>query len=64
MTISGPFIREFAERLQDVSLPDERASELAIEVARLNEAVRLAKLPLDFDAEPAAFFAALRKETP
>jgi hypothetical protein len=59
VAISPQFIQDSTEVLQRVSLVKERAAELAIEVERLNDAVRQASLALDFDAEPAAFFAVL-----
>jgi len=64
MTISGPFVKDAAKLYQDVDLSDARASELALEVERLNAAVRAAADALDFNAEPSAFFAVLAKRAP
>jgi hypothetical protein len=61
MPISSRFVKDAAKLLQDVDLTDARAGELALEVERLNTSVRTAAASLDFDAEPAAFFAVLAK---
>ena len=59
MPVSSRFIAEAAKVFQDVDFSQARAGELALEVERLNTAVRTAAGSLDFDAEPAAFFAVL-----
>jgi len=59
MPVSSRFIAEAAKVFQDVDFSQARAGELALEVERLNAAVRTAAGSLDFDAEPAAFFAVL-----
>lgn len=64
MPISSRFVKDAAKLFQDVDLTEARAGELAIEVARLNTSVRDAAGSLDFDAEPAAFFAVLGKRAP
>jgi hypothetical protein len=63
MPISSRFIADAAKSFQDVDFSDARAGELALEVERLNAAVRTAAASLDFDAEPAAFFAVLARRT-
>jgi hypothetical protein len=59
MPVSSRFIADAAKVFQDVDFSQARAGELALEVERLNAAVRTAAGSLDFDAEPAAFFAVL-----
>jgi hypothetical protein len=61
MPVSGSFIKDAARLFQDVDFSDARAGELALEVERLNTAVRAAAASLDFDAEPSAFFAVLAR---
>jgi len=62
MPVSSRFIKDAAKVFQDVDFPDARAGELALEVERLNTAVRAAAASsLDFDAEPSAFFAILAR---
>ena len=63
MPISSRFVADAAKLLQDVDLSESRADELALEVEHLNTAVRTAAQSLDFDAEPAAFFAVLARRT-
>jgi hypothetical protein len=63
MPISSRFVVDTAKAFQDVDFSDARAGELALEVERLNTAVRTAAQSLDFDAEPAAFFAVLAGRT-
>jgi len=64
MPISSRFVKDAAKIFQDTDLSDARAGELALEVERLNTAVRTAAGALDFDAEPSAFFAVLAKRAP
>jgi len=64
MPVSSRLIKDAAQVLQDVDLPEARAAELVIEVERLNTAVRTAAEMLDFDAEPSAFFAVLARRAP
>jgi hypothetical protein len=64
MPISSRFIQDAAKLYQDVDFTDARAAELALEVERLNAAVRAAASALDFDAEPSAFFAVLAGRAP
>ena len=59
--MSSRFVKDAAKLFQDVDLTDARAGELALEVDRLNTSVRTAAGSLDFNAEPAAFFAVLAK---
>ncbi|HEV2957255.1 MAG TPA: hypothetical protein VGX95_14145 [Xanthobacteraceae bacterium] len=61
MPISSRFVKDAAKVFQDVDFSDARAGELALEVERLNTAVRTAAASLDFDAEPSAFFAVLAR---
>jgi hypothetical protein len=61
MPVSSRFVKDAAKLFQDVDFSDARAGELALEVDRLNTAVRKAAGSLDFDAEPAAFFAVLAR---
>ena len=61
MPISSRFVKDAAKVFQDVDFSDARAGELALEVERLNAAVRTAAASLDFDAEPSAFFAVLAR---
>jgi hypothetical protein len=62
MPVSSRFVKDAAKVFQDVDLSDARAGELALEVERLNTAVRAAAASsLDFDAEPSAFFAVLAR---
>ena len=61
MPISSRFVKDAAKLFQDVDFSDARAGELALEVERLNTAVRMAAGSLDFDAEPSAFFAVLTR---
>jgi hypothetical protein len=63
MPISSRFVADAAKVFQDVNFSEARAGELALEVERLNAAVRTAAASLDFDAEPAAFFAVLAGRT-
>ena len=63
MSVSSRFVADAAKVFQDVDFSEARASELALEVERLNTAVRTAAQSLDFDAEPAAFFAVLAGRT-
>ena len=63
MPISSRFVADTAKLFQDVDFSDARANEIALEVERLNTAVRTAAESLDFDAEPAAFFAVLAGRT-
>jgi hypothetical protein len=61
MPVSSRFVADAAKNFQDVDFSAARAGELALEVERLNTAVRTAAQSLDFDAEPAAFFAVLAR---
>ena len=61
MPVSSRFVADAAKAFQDVDFSEARARELALEVERLNAAVRTAAQSLDFDAEPAAFFAVLAR---
>jgi len=61
MPISSRFVADAAKLFQDVDFADARAGELALEIERLNAAVRTAAGSLDFDAEPSAFFAVLAR---
>jgi len=61
MPVSSRFVKDAAKLFQDVDFSDARAGELALEVERLNAAVRAAAGSLDFDAEPSAFFAELAR---
>jgi hypothetical protein len=61
MPISSRFVKDAAKVFQDIDFADARAGELALEVERLNTAVRTAAGRLDFDAEPSAFFAVLAR---
>lgn len=61
MPVSSRFVKDAAKIFQDVDFSDARAGELALEVERLNTAVRTAAGRLDFDAEPSAFFAVLAR---
>lgn len=63
MPVSSRFIADAAKLFQDVDFSDARAGEIALEVERLNTAVRTAASALDFDTEPAAFFAVLARRT-
>ena len=58
--VSSELIRRQASELQRVSVSDERASELAVELESLNSAVFEAALDLEFDDEPAGFARLLR----
>ena len=61
MPVSSRFVADAAKLFQDVDFSEARAGELALEVERLNTAVRTAAHSLDFDAEPANFFAVLAR---
>jgi hypothetical protein len=61
MPVSSRFVKDAAKVFQDVDFSDARAGELALEVERLNSAVRTAAASLVFDAEPSAFFAVLTR---
>jgi len=61
MSVSSRFVKDAAKVFQNVDFSDARAGELALEVERLNAAVRTAAGSLDFDAEPRAFFAVLAR---
>jgi hypothetical protein len=61
MPITSRLVKEAAKVFQDVDFSDARAGELALEVERINTAVRTAAGSLDFDAEPSAFFAELAR---
>ena len=61
MPVTSRFVKDAAKVLQDVDFSDARAGELALEVERINTAVRAAAASLDFDAEPSAFFAVLAR---
>ena len=61
MPLSSRFVKDAAKLLQDVDFSDARAGELALEIERLNTAVRTAAGRPDFDAEPSAFFAVLAR---
>jgi hypothetical protein len=61
MPVSSRFVKDAAKAFQDVDFSEARAGELALEVERLNAAVRTAAGSLDFDAEPSAFFAVLAR---
>jgi len=61
MPFSPRFVKDTAKAFQDVDFSEARAGELALEVERLNTAVRTAAGSLDFDAEPSAFFAVLAR---
>jgi hypothetical protein len=61
MPVSSRFVKDAAKLFQDVDFSDASAGELALEVERLNTAVRTAAGSLDFDAEPSAFFAVLTR---
>ena len=64
MPLSSGFVKDAAKLFQDADFSDARAGELALEVERLNTAVRTAAAAsLDFDAEPSAFFAVLARRT-
>jgi hypothetical protein len=63
MPVSSSFLKDAAKLFQDVDFSDARAGELALEVERLNTAVRAAASSLDFDAEPSAFFAILARKS-
>ena len=64
MTVTPALVENTAKLLQDIDLKPARAAELAIEVTRLNETVQASSGSLDFDAEPASFFAVLAKRAP
>ena len=61
MPISSRLVKDAAKDFQDVDFSEARAGELALEVERINTAVRTAAGSLDFDAEPSAFFAVLAR---
>jgi hypothetical protein len=61
MPVSSRFVKDAAKAFQDVDFSEARAGEVALEVERLNIAVRTAAGSLDFDAEPSAFFAVLAR---
>jgi hypothetical protein len=61
MPVSSRFVKDAAKLFQDVDFSEARAGELALEVERLNTAVRTAAGALDFDAEPSAVFAVLAR---
>jgi hypothetical protein len=64
MPLSSRFVKDVSKVFQDVDFSDARSGELALEVERLNTAVRAAAASsLDFDAEPSAFFAVLAGRT-
>ncbi|WP_255467912.1 hypothetical protein [Reyranella sp. CPCC 100927] len=54
-------IADIASDLQGIRLPPARATDLAAEVSRLNDAVRAATGQLSFDDDPAAYAALLAK---
>ena len=61
MPVSSRLVKDAAKLFQDVDFSEARAGELALEVERLNSAVRTAAGSLDFDAEASAFFAVLAR---
>ena len=61
MSVSSRFVKDTAKVFQDVDFSEARSGELALEVGRLNTAVRASAESLDFDAEPSAFFAVLAR---
>ena len=63
MPVSSRFVADAAKLFQDVDFSEARAGELALEVERLNTAVRSGAHSLVFDGEPAAFFAILARRT-
>jgi hypothetical protein len=64
MTVPPTLVADIAKHLQDVDLGSARTAELAIEVTRLNETVQASSSSLDFDGEPASFFAVLARRSP
>jgi hypothetical protein len=48
-------LKQWMMLVQEMALPEPRAAELAVEVERLNNAVRQGSKRLDFDTEPSSF---------
>lgn len=61
MDVSHDLIRQIATQLQNLPVDSARATELAIEVARLNSAILGAGSRICFTDEPAAFCALLER---
>lgn len=58
-TITGQLLLSQAGQLHGMPLSEARAGELALEVQKLNDAVRDAEHRLDFNDDPARFAATL-----
>lgn len=61
MSARTPPIEAMARALQDLTVTEARATELAIEIERLNGAVRAAARGLTFADEPAGHAAVLER---
>ena len=59
--ISATLIKLQAEQLQDIALSAERCEELTSEVGHLNGHVAKSAHDLDFDHEPLAYTATMRR---
>jgi hypothetical protein len=55
MPLSPNTLKQWMMLVQEMDLAEPRAAELAVEVERLNNAVRKASKLLDFDIEPSSF---------
>lgn len=54
-TIDAETVRRLASDLRDLEITDERAAQLATEVARVNEAARAEGAKNDFNDEPSRY---------
>jgi archaellum component FlaC len=59
--VSNALIKLQAEQLQDISLSAQRCEELAKDVEHLNSHVERSARDLDFDHEPLAYTATMRR---
>ena len=61
MAVTAKLIQESVRLLQGKEFTEARATEIAVEVERLNGDVRRVAATLSFDDEPATFVAVLNK---
>ena len=63
MDVSKELIQQAGRQLQDFSLEESRAAELALEVSRLNTAIVQMSGKVDFNDDPAGFLGLLERRS-
>lgn len=59
--IDPPSLRRIAAQLRELDVTEQRAAELAVEVARVNDAARAEGAKNDFNAQPTAYAVTLAR---